>query len=68
MKECELIKGGHTFGLFAVKGLCQKDIAVLGQFCASLLALNLYTQCSCRDKEKISNKFRRGALPIIMFW
>ena len=26
MKECELIKGGHTFGLLAVNQLCILDI------------------------------------------
>ena len=44
---------------WALKGLCQEDIAISGHFCA--LLPTTYTKWSCRVLKKISNKFHHGA-------
>ena len=50
-----------------MKVLCDKDIAVLGQFCAEVITcLHPYTKCYCRVMLKISNKIHQGAQTIII--
>ena len=42
-----------------LKRLCREGIAVLRQFCVEVISwcVYLYTKCSCRVMNKISNKF-----------
>ena len=50
----------------------KQNIDVLGQFCAEVCTCTWcfypYKKCSCRVMKKITIKFHRGALIIILFW
>ena len=50
------IKGSQT-----IKGLCHKDIAILGQFCAEVITWCLFPKCSCGgNEEDIKQIFFQG--------
>ena len=50
-------------------GLCHKNIADLGQFCAEVITKCLYlAQNALRLLKKISKKFHQRALTIIIFF
>ena len=52
-----------------LKGQCHEDFAVLGQFCAKIISLKLYswTKCFCKARTKISNEFYQPWLSTINF-
>lgn len=71
--KAAMSRAGFKFvfeNIVSLKGLSQGGIAVLGQFCAEVIAwcLHPYTKCSCRVVKKISNGFHQAVLTIISFW
>ena len=55
--------------LLSLKGPCDEDFAILGQFCAKITTqcLYSYTKCPCNTMKKISNEFYKRQLTIIIF-